>query len=110
MPQPISRRTFFALITASFFVLLLWWLRRLDSSSLVQNFFGIDDDIRQKIQGRFAGLRRHNATLHQQSILFFTFTHYRAEHLLPDSIRQNVITDWTNFLFTSRDLAWGYIG
>ena len=110
MVQPISRRTFFLLLIASLAAFTLWWFRRLDSGTLVQQFFGFQDDIRKKASGRFSALRRHNATLYQQSVIFFTFTRYRAQGFLPATLRQRVLLDWTNYLFASRDLAWGYIG
>jgi len=110
MGERISRRSFFALLLAGFFAFVLYGFRRLDPSLEVQKFFGLEEDIREKARSRFAALKRRNPKLYQQSSLFFALSHYRAERLLPVSVRERVLNDWVYFLFSNRDLAWGYIG
>src|SRR5258705_8337800 len=109
MPEHISRRTFFGLLVASFLALLLWCFRRLDLAPVVQNFFGIRQDVRQRVNSRFNSLRKRNPILYQQSVIFFGFYQFRMTNLLPKNLREKVVTEWVNFLFYHRDLSWPYI-
>jgi len=110
MHEPISRRTFFGLLFAAFLALFLWWFRRFDLAPVVQNFFGLPQDVLQRVNSRFNSLRKRNPILYQQSVVFFGFYQFRMANLLPGNLRKKVVTEWVNFLFYHRDLSWPYIG
>ena len=91
-------------------MLCLWWFRRLDLASVVQDFFGIQQDVRQQVNSRFYSLRRRNPVLYQHSVIFFGLYQFRMANLLSKDLRRKVATEWVNFLFYHRDLSWPYIG
>gem|GEM_PF-6791453 len=110
MTEPVSRRSFLTLLSAGFISLFLWWFRRSDLSSVVQEFFGFPQNVRKQVLARFAVLRRRNAVLYQESVLFFGLHRVGGERILPKALQRRVIGDWVDFFFYNHELAWSYIG
>ena len=105
----ISRRSFFYFLIAGLVMFVVWTFRRIDSASALQEYFGFNQDYRPVIEKRFVFLRKQNAVLYRDSILFFGFSAFRGEKWLHKKLRSRVLSNWVFFLFRNREIAWPYV-
>jgi hypothetical protein len=104
-----SRRAFFAFFIAGILVLLLWFYRRIDFSSTVQEYFAFPDDQRDAIARRFKSLQHENPVLYRDSVLLFGLASVHAASFLPQKLKNRVLSNWTSFLFDNRAISWPYV-
>jgi hypothetical protein len=107
--DPISRRSFFYFLIAGVIAFVLLSFRRIDPASSVLEYFGLEKELLPVIQKRFGYLLRAQPDLYRYSDSFFSLRTLRAENLLPQKLREQVLSSWISFLFRQRAISWPYV-
>jgi hypothetical protein len=105
----ISRRSFVIILFGTLAGLFVWMYRSRSTVKSIQEFFGLDSQVRALIAKELAELKNEHFSWWGATVLFFALADWGLRFIVPRNIQFRIINYWSWRIFSHRSIAWKYV-